>query len=64
MKSYLRFLFRNKLYTTIEVVGLSISLAFIILMSSYIIKNISYDREIKNKDEIYLCHNIGGAAGT
>ena len=61
MKSYLRFLFRNKLYTTIEVVGLSISLAFIILMSSYVIKNISYDREIKNKDEIYLCHNIGGA---
>ena len=61
MKSYLRFLSRNKLYTAIEVVGLSISFAFIILMSAYVIKNISYDREIKNKDEIYLCHNIGGA---
>ena len=61
MKSYLRFLSRNKLYTAIEVVGLSVSLAFIILMSSYVIKNLSYDREIKDKDEIYLCHNTGGA---
>lgn len=31
MKSYLRFLSRNKLYTAIELVGLSISLAFVIL---------------------------------
>ena len=61
MKSYLRFLSRNKLYTAIEVVGLSVSLAFVILMSAYVIGNISYDREIKDKDEIYLCHNIGFA---
>ncbi len=61
MKSYLRFLSRNKLYTATEVVGLSVSLAFIILMSAYVIGNMSYDREIKDKDEIYLCHSIGGA---
>ena len=61
MKSYLRFLSRNKLYTAIEVVGLSVSLAFVILMSAYVIGNMSYDREIKDKDEIYLCHNIGFA---
>ena len=61
MKSYLRFLSRNKLYTAIEVVGLSASLAFVILMSAYVIGNMSYDREIKDKDEIYLCHNIGFA---
>lgn len=61
MKSYLRFLSRNKLYTAIMAVGLSISLAFIILMSSYVIGNMSYDREIKDKDEIYVCHNIGSA---
>ena len=41
MKSYLRFLSRNKLYTAIEVVGLSVSLAFIILMSAYVIGNMS-----------------------
>ena len=61
MKSYLRFLSRNKLYTAIEVVGLSVSLAFVILMSAYVIGNMSYDREIKDKDEIYLCHNVGYA---
>ena len=34
MKSYLRFLERNKLYTAIEVVGLSLALAFVIVLSS------------------------------
>ena len=57
MKSYLRFLSRNKLYTAIEVVGLSVSLAFVVLMSSYVISNTSYDKEIKNKEDIYICHN-------
>ena len=57
MKSYLRFLERNKLYTAIEVVGLSVSLAFVVLMSSYVISNTSYDKEIKNKGDIYICHN-------
>lgn len=58
MKSYLRFLSRNKLYTAIEVVGLSIALAFVILLSSYIIDSISYDADIDNKDEIYVCHSL------
>ncbi len=35
MKSYLRFLSRNKLYTAIEVVGLSLALAFVIPLVSY-----------------------------
>ena len=35
MKSYLRFLSRNKLYTAIEVVGLSIAIAFAIPMLCY-----------------------------
>lgn len=34
MKSYLRFLGRNKLYTAIEVVGLSIALAFVIILGA------------------------------
>ena len=33
MKSYLRFLGRNKLYTVIEVVGMSVALAFIIVLT-------------------------------
>ena len=35
MKSYLRFLSRNKLYTAIEFIGLSVSLAFAIIVGSY-----------------------------
>ena len=62
MKSYLRFLSRNKLYTAIELVGLSISLAFVILTSSYLIEKYSYDKDIKDKEGIYVCHNIGKAS--
>ena len=38
MKSYLKFLSRNKLYTAIEAVGLAISLAFVILIGSYVVQ--------------------------
>ena len=36
MRSYLKFLSRNKLYTAIEAVGLAVSLAFVILIGSYV----------------------------
>lgn len=49
MKSYLRFLGRNKLYTAIEVIGLSVALAFVLILSSYIIDEIRTDREVKDK---------------
>ena len=34
MKSYLKFLSRNKLYTAIEAVGLIVSLAFVIIIGT------------------------------
>ncbi len=36
MKSYIKFLSRNKLYTAIEAVGLAVSLAFVILIGTYV----------------------------
>ena len=57
MKSYLRFLSRNKLYTAIEVVGLSIALAFVIVLSSYIVDDMSTNKVLKNTDDIYLVHS-------
>ena len=51
MKSYLRFLSRNKLYTAIEVVGLSLALAFVIVLSSYIVDDMSVNKELKNTDD-------------
>jgi putative ABC transport system permease protein len=38
MKSYLKFLSRNKLYTAIEFIGLAVSLAFVILIGSYVLQ--------------------------
>ena len=55
MKSYLRFLRRNKLYTLIQLIGLSLSLAFVILLSSFIIEELSYNKVLEGTEDIYLC---------
>ena len=57
MKSYFRFLSRNKLYTFINVAGLLISLMFIILLGDYGWRQYSIDAWHKNADRICL---IGG----
>ena len=41
MSSYLKFLSRNKLYTAIEMVGLIISIAFVILIGNYVYQQYS-----------------------
>ena len=64
MKSYLRFLSRNKLYTAIEVIGLSVALGFIIILSAYIIDEISTDLQVKNKSKLWVCHNRGIASSS
>ena len=58
MKSYLRFLSRNKLYTAIEVVGLSVALAFVIVLSSYIVNDMSVNKVLKNTDDVYMVHGL------
>ena len=54
MKSYFRFLSRNKLYTFINVAGLLISLMFIILLGDYAWRQYSIDAWHKNADRICL----------
>ena len=54
MKSYFRFLSRNKLYTLINVAGLVVSLMFIILIGDYTWRQYSIDTWHKNADRIYL----------
>ncbi|MBQ5639888.1 MAG: ABC transporter permease, partial [Bacteroidales bacterium] len=54
MKSYLRFLSRNKLYTAIEVVGLSVALAFVLLLGNVVLDDLSCDKKIKNAKNIHL----------
>ena len=59
MKSYLRFLSRNKLYTAIEVVGLSLALAFLIVLGSILIEKSQVNDDIKYADEIYSLATTG-----
>ena len=54
MKSYLKFLSRNKVYTFINIAGLVVSLMFIILMGDYTWRQYSIDAWHKNADRIYL----------
>ena len=57
MKSYLKFLSRNKLYTAIEAVGLVVSLAFVILIGSYVAQQWAVVNENPNHDRIYGLSN-------
>lgn len=54
MKTYLRFLGRNKLYTFVTAVGLSVSLAFVILLGSYIVDDMSCDKVLGDMENVYL----------
>ena len=53
MKSYLKFLSRNKLYTAIEAVGLVISIAFVILIGNYVWQQYSIAHENPIGDRVY-----------
>lgn len=57
MKSYLKFLSRNKLYTAIEAVGLVISIAFVILIGSYVAQQWAVVNENSAHDRIYSLSN-------
>lgn len=54
MKSYFRFLSRNKLYTLINVVGLVVSLMFIILLGDYTWRQYSIDSWHQQAERIVL----------
>ena len=54
MKTYLRFLSRNKGYTAVNVVGLSVSLAFVIMIGLYVWYEWTTDRWHRNADRIYM----------
>ena len=54
MKSYLKFLSRNKLYTAIEFIGLAVSLAFVILIGSYVVQQYRMAHENPAWNRIYV----------
>jgi len=64
IKSYIKFLSRNKFFTAINIFGLSVSLMFVILIMVYVGQGLSTDRFHENADRIYVISsedNIGFA---
>ena len=53
-KTYFTFLGRNKLYTAINFFGLSVSLAMIVLISTYTLRQLGTDSQHENADRIYM----------
>ena len=57
MKSYLKFLSRNKLYTAIEAMGLIVSLAFVIIIFCYTWQQFAITREAPDYKRLYALTN-------
>ena len=54
MKSYLKFLSRNKLYTAIEAVGLIVSLAFVIVIGFSVWDQLMIAKKVPGEQNLYL----------
>ena len=64
MKTYLKFLSRNKLFTFIEAVGLSVSLAFVIIAFCYVMQQYAINKENKDRERIYaVCADKANSYG-
>lgn len=57
MKSFWNFLKKNKLYGAVNLVGLTVSMAFVLLLAVYIQRQLSTDAFQKNADRIYVVGN-------
>ena len=53
MKSYLRFLSRNKFYAFVQFIGLSVSLAFVLIITCYVWQNLKVCRYYPDTDNVY-----------
>lgn len=47
MKTYFTFLQRNKLFTFVNVIGLSISLMFLLLITHMVTRQLTVDKDMK-----------------
>lgn len=57
LKSFVKFLDRNKTYTAIDLFGLSVSLMFVILIATYVVSELSTDRYHEKADRILVLTN-------
>lgn len=54
MSSFINFLKRNKLYSAVNLLGLSLSMTFVLLLAVYVTSQLSTDSFQKNADRIYV----------
>lgn len=54
MSSFINFLKRNKLYSAVNLLGLSLSMAFVLLLAVYVTSHLNTDSFQKNADRIYV----------
>ena len=54
MKSFWNFLRKNKLYAAVNLVGLTVSMAFVLLLAVYIQRQLTTDSFQQNADRIYV----------
>ena len=54
MNSFINFLKRNKLYSAVNLLGLSLSMTFVLLLAVYVTSQLSTDSFQKNADRIYV----------
>lgn len=57
IKSFLRHLSRNRMYTSVTVIGFALSLTFVLILGIYIQNELSVDNFHENKDRIYRLEN-------
>ena len=57
MKSFWNFLKKNKLYAAVNLVGLTVSMAFVLLLAVYVQRQLSTDSFQQNADRIYAVTN-------
>ena len=57
MKSFWDFLRKNKLYAAVNLVGLTVSMAFVLLLAVYIQRQLTTDSFQQNADRIYVVAN-------
>ena len=57
MKSFWNFLKKNKLYAAVNLIGLTVSMAFVLLLAVYVQRQLSTDSFQDNEDRIYVVAN-------
>ena len=57
MRSFWNFLKKNKLYAGVNLVGLTVSMAFVLLLAVYVQRQLSTDSFQENEDRIYVVAN-------